>query len=140
MHILLAVDGSIYTRRMLEYLVAHPQLLGAEPILTVFTAVTSISAYATRLSDPQAVEGHYRDLANDVLDPIQIFADQHGWRVKLRHSAGYPPDVIAAFAKEHHPDLIVMGTHGDTALANLVLGSVVTGVLARCSIPVLLIR
>ena len=36
-------------------------------------------------------------------------------------------------------DLIVMGTHGHSSLTNLVLGSVATGVLARCKIPVLLI-
>ncbi len=140
MHILLAVDGSIYTRRMLDYLAAHPQLLGAEPEITAFTAVTSISAYATRFTDAQAVEAHYREAASEVLTPVQVFADQHGWKVTFRHSAGYAPDVIAAFAQEHQPDLIIMGTHGDSALANLVLGSVVTGVLARCKTPVLLIR
>jgi nucleotide-binding universal stress UspA family protein len=33
-----------------------------------------------------------------------------------------------------------MGSHGHTALGNLALGSVATGVLARCKVPVLLIR
>ncbi len=140
MRILLAVDGSIYTRRMLDYLAAHPKILGSDPEITALTAVTSISPYATRFTDAQAVEGHYSELANKVLTPLQIFADAHGWKIRLDHSAGYPPDVIAAYANEHLPDLMVMGTHGDTALANLVLGSVVTGVLARCKVPVLLIR
>jgi nucleotide-binding universal stress UspA family protein len=140
MHILLAVDGSIYTRHMLDYLAAHPKLLGAEPVITVFTAVTSISSYAKQFADAQAVEAHYKELADEVLVPIQKFADRHGWLIKLRHTAGYPADVIAAFVNESQPDLLVMGTHGDTALANLVLGSVVTGVLARCKVPVLLIR
>jgi nucleotide-binding universal stress UspA family protein len=34
----------------------------------------------------------------------------------------------------------VMGTHGHTALGNVVLGSVASGVLARSKVPVLLIR
>jgi nucleotide-binding universal stress UspA family protein len=38
------------------------------------------------------------------------------------------------------PDLIVMGTHGHSALGNVVMGSVATGVLARCKAPVLLIH
>jgi nucleotide-binding universal stress UspA family protein len=33
-----------------------------------------------------------------------------------------------------------MGSHGHSALGNIVLGSVATGVLARCTVPVLLIR
>jgi len=34
----------------------------------------------------------------------------------------------------------VMGSHGHGALANLTLGSVSTKVLARCGVPVLLVR
>jgi nucleotide-binding universal stress UspA family protein len=33
-----------------------------------------------------------------------------------------------------------MGTHGHSALTNVVLGSVATRVLAQCRIPVLLVR
>jgi nucleotide-binding universal stress UspA family protein len=37
-------------------------------------------------------------------------------------------------------DLIVMGTHGHSALGSLITGSTVSGVLARCQTPVLLVR
>lgn len=37
-------------------------------------------------------------------------------------------------------NLIVMGAHSRSSLANVILGSVTTGVLARCTMPVLLIR
>jgi nucleotide-binding universal stress UspA family protein len=37
-------------------------------------------------------------------------------------------------------DLLVLGSHGHEALANVVLGSVATKVLALCTTPVLLIR
>jgi len=33
-----------------------------------------------------------------------------------------------------------MGTHGHSSLGNVILGSVASGVLARCKVPVLLIR
>jgi nucleotide-binding universal stress UspA family protein len=36
--------------------------------------------------------------------------------------------------------MIAMGTHGHTALANLVMGSVATGVVARSKVPVLLAK
>jgi nucleotide-binding universal stress UspA family protein len=37
-------------------------------------------------------------------------------------------------------DLLMMGSHGHGTLTNLVMGSVATKVLARCSTPVLLVR
>jgi nucleotide-binding universal stress UspA family protein len=37
-------------------------------------------------------------------------------------------------------DLIVMGTHGQGAVANLVMGSVTTKVIAMSKVPVLLFR
>jgi nucleotide-binding universal stress UspA family protein len=52
----------------------------------------------------------------------------------------YSTEQIAAAATTADFDLIVLGSHGHSALANLALGSVATGVLARCKTPVLLIR
>ncbi len=39
-----------------------------------------------------------------------------------------------------HSDLIVMGTHGRTALARLLLGSVAEAVLRKAPCPVLTVR
>ena len=58
----------------------------------------------------------------------------------MTYVVGQPADAITAFVETNKPDLIVMGTHGHTAMVNLVLGSVTTGVLARCKVPVLLIQ
>jgi len=37
-------------------------------------------------------------------------------------------------------DMVMMGSHGHSALGSLVMGSVATQVLAHCDVPVLLIR
>ena len=47
---------------------------------------------------------------------------------------------IAKFADSGKFDLVIMGSHGQGALGNLVMGSVATEVLARCKVPVLLVR
>jgi nucleotide-binding universal stress UspA family protein len=36
--------------------------------------------------------------------------------------------------------MLVMGSHGHGAVANLVMGSAATQVLAHCKVPVLLVR
>ncbi len=53
---------------------------------------------------------------------------------------GDPAEEIVACAVAGRFDLIVMGTHGHTALANLVMGSVATKMLARSKVPVLFMR
>jgi nucleotide-binding universal stress UspA family protein len=140
MKILLPVDGSDYTKRMLGYIAARDDVLGRDNDYLVYTAVAPIPAYATRFLDKDNVEGYYRDEAEVVLRPIRAFAAQRGWKAEFIHGHGHASDAIAAIAQTYKSDLIVMGTHGQTALGNVVLGSVATGVLARSKTPVLLVR
>lgn len=53
---------------------------------------------------------------------------------------GHPATSILEYAQQHNIDLIVMGTHGRTALAHLVLGSVAENVVRQSRCPVLTIR
>ena len=140
MKILLPVDGSAYTKRMLSYIAAHDELLGSGHEYVVFTAIAPIPVHATRFLDRKTLDDYYRDEAEALLGPVKAFIDQQGWKFRVAHAAGHAADAIAAFAAAEKPDLIVMGSHGHSALANVVLGSVASGVLARCKLPVLLIR
>jgi nucleotide-binding universal stress UspA family protein len=58
-------------------------------------------------------------------------------RIESQVMEGDPVDMILRAAEETHSDVIVMGTHGRTALARLVLGSVAEAVLRKASCPVL---
>ena len=140
MKILLPVDGSDYTKRMLGYVAAHDELFGAAHEYTVFTAVAPIPTHAARFLDSQTLEAHYHEQAESVLRPVRKFADQQHWKLSVVHAHGHAAEAVAALAEELQPDLIVMGTHGHSALGNVVMGSVANGVLARCKVPVLLIR
>jgi len=53
---------------------------------------------------------------------------------------GTPTDVICAVAAQLPADLIVMGTHGRTGLAHVLLGSVAERTLRRAPCPVLTVR
>jgi nucleotide-binding universal stress UspA family protein len=54
--------------------------------------------------------------------------------------AGNPADAIIRVAQEHEVDLIVMGTHGRSGLAHVLLGSVAEKVLRHAPCPVLVTR
>jgi nucleotide-binding universal stress UspA family protein len=140
MKILIPVDGSDYTKRMLSYLGAHEELLGATHEFHFLTAVAPIPSYPTRFLERSVVDGYYDDEAERLLKPVRAYAEQHHWNHRATFVVGQPADAIARAAAEGRYDLIVMGSHGHTALGNVVLGSVANTVLARSKVPVLLIR
>ena len=68
------------------------------------------------------------------------FLQQNGIDAKSSWKVGHAGETIAKFAASGKFDLLVMGSHGHSALANLVMGSVTTQVLAHSTVPVLLVR
>ncbi len=140
MKILLPVDGSKYTRRMLSYIAAHDELLGSGHEYLLFTVVARLSSRAAEFFDRRTLDAYYQDEAEKALRAALSFAQKQGWAVSSDHAAGHAAEEIAAYAKAKKPALIVMGTHGHSALGNAVLGSVTQGVLARCTVPLLLVH
>ena len=140
MKILLPVDGSAYTKHMLAYIAAHDELLGSGHEFLIFTVVPPIPPHAAGYLDRQVLEGYYRDGAENVLEPVRAFARQKGWNARFAHATGHAAEAISGFIAAEKPDLVVMGSHGHSALGSVILGSVATGVLARSKVPVLLVR
>lgn len=64
----------------------------------------------------------------------------HHLRIESTVMEGDPVDMILRAAKETDSDVIVMGTHGRTALSRLLLGSVAELVLRKAPCPVLTVR
>ena len=140
MKILLAVDGSEYTARMLDYLAAHKEWSQAGHAFTVFNAVLPVPHRAAAFAGPDLVHHYYDEEARDILDPVRAALAARGIEAAYAHKVGHAADEIAAYAENGKFDLVVMGSRGQGALSNLVLGSVAMKVLARCSVPVLLVR
>lgn len=140
MKILLAVDGSEYTQRMLALIATHDELVQAGAQYTVLTVVPKVQPRAAAVIPKPNLDHYYAEQAREVLDPVRTFAAQKGWTMEFRHCVGSAAHEIAKLAQRERFDLIVLGSHGHGALAGLVLGSVVTGVLARCTTPVLIVR
>ena len=140
MKVLLPVDGSDYTKRMLAYLAAHEELLPGDQEYTVLTVIEPFAPHEVNFAKGVSMEAYMRDEAEKVLGPVRSFARQQGWKIETDYIPGEAVQAIVERAEVLKPDLIVMGTRGRSPLGALVLGSVANGVLGNCKVPVLLIR
>jgi nucleotide-binding universal stress UspA family protein len=140
MKILVAADGSPFTKRMLAYLAAHDEWLGAHHAYTVLTVVPPVPARAASVLSKEVLDGYYGDESEKVFAPIRAFFVQKGLNVEFVARHGHAAETIAALADEGKYDLLLLGSHGHSALGNLVMGSVATKVVAQCGVPVLLVR
>ncbi len=140
MKLLLAADGSEYTRHMLDYVCSHRGWLGDGNQITVLTVVPAVPPRAAAVLAPEVLAGYYSDSAEAVLAPARAMLQERGITATMAHRIGHAADEIVRFADEGAVDLIVVGSHGQGSLSNLVMGSVATKVLAGCKTPVLLIR
>ena len=141
MKILLAVDGSPFTQKMLAYLDAHDELvLQGRNEYTALTVQSALPPRARAALSKEMVDEYYAEESAQVLEPVRKFLAQSGITLACRSEVGNAGEIIAKIAESEKFDLIIMGTHGHGSLGKLVMGSVSTKVLANCSVPVMLIR
>jgi len=145
-HILIATDGSERATKGVQQGLALAGSLQAkatvltvsEPISTGFDDALGWSAVATSLPDFQNARD---EAARKVLDGVTALASAVGIAPQLLHVADrYAAEAIVDTAEQQGCDLIVMASHGRRALGRLLLGSQTSEVLARCGVPVLVIR
>jgi nucleotide-binding universal stress UspA family protein len=140
MKILLAVDGSAYTKRMLAYLSTHEEMFGTQHEYHALFVPLSMPPRVVNMVGSELVNDSYQQAADKVFAPVTKFMARHKINLKTQFKPGSPGRLIAKVAQDGKFDLLVMGSHGDGALMGLVMGSVASTVLAKCSVPVLIIR
>ena len=140
MKILVPVDGSPFTKRMLAYLAAHDEWLGDAHQYTLLHVAAAVPPRAAAALDKALLQEHYTDESEKVFKPIRAFFNKQKIRAEFVAKVGPAADTIAALAAKGKFDLLMMGSHGHGSLANLIMGSTATKVLAACQTPVLLIR
>ena len=140
MKILLAVDGSPYTKKMITYLATHDATLGENLDYTVLTVCSEVPPRARKALGKATVDQYYAEEGEKILTPVMRFLAKHGVKAKSQLKVGHAGETIAKIAESGKFDLVIMGTQGVSAFSKLVMGSVSTQVLAQCSVPVLLIR
>jgi len=138
--ILLPVDGSKYTKRMLGYVAAHDDWLGGQHRYTVLTVVPYLHPRAAAVTARETIQRYYQQEQEAVLKSVRAFFAKQRLDAEFLGETGDAAERIAEQVRRSKPDLIVMGSHGRGHLASLLMGSVATKVLATTKVPVLLVR
>jgi nucleotide-binding universal stress UspA family protein len=140
MRILVAIDGSRYSRAAVEFVASRTSLIGATPEIHLLNVQLPIPAHAARAVGKEAVQLYYSDEAQKVLNAARARIDKAGFPVNDFFTVGHPAEQIAAAAAKSKADLIVLGSHGHSALRGLLFGSVTNAVMAQTRAPVLIVR
>ena len=140
MKILVPVDGSTFTKRMLAYIAAHDEWLGDAHQYTLLHVAPAVPPRAAAVLDKAVLQSHYAEESDKVFKPIRAFFNKQKIAAEFVAKVGPAADTIAALATKGKYDMLMMGSHGHGLLGNLVLGSVTTKVMANCDVPVLIVR
>jgi nucleotide-binding universal stress UspA family protein len=141
--ILVPVDFSPHTTRVIEYAISLASRLNAEieffnvvedPFQTgAWPTEIQVTAYAELMDGfVEQARGHLR--------PLRKRAAERGVEAHTSVLIGRPATAILDHAIAGHFDLIVMGTHGRTGIRHAVIGSVAERVVRRSECPVLTVR
>ena len=140
MKILVPVDGSPFTKRMLAYLAAHDEWLGDAHRYTLLHVTPAVPSRAAAALEKSLLQEHYAEQSDKVFKPIRSFFGKQKIQAEYMAKVGPAAETIAALATKGKFDMLMMGSHGHGLLGNLVLGSVTTKVMAQCGVPMLIVR
>lgn len=145
MKILLAVDGSKFTTKAVNFLTKHIadfkggvdlHLLHVKAPIPSGLAVHGARAFL----GGDTVTNYYREEAEAALSVAEKLLRKKQLVFQSGYTVGDAPSEIDKYAKKNKIDLIVMGSHGHSAIGSIFLGSVTSKVLATSSVPVLIVR
>jgi nucleotide-binding universal stress UspA family protein len=145
----LALDGSEHSRAALDFTIAQQAFFGARFTLQVAHVVDEVPIQVktalANLASTGFTHEEVRALRQAAFDRVLAPAREALGRAGLGATeemlvSSNPGEALAAWARRAKLDVLVMGSHGASALKVVVLGSVAAGVGARCNTPLLLVR
>lgn len=140
MKILVPVDGSPASRAALDFIAERAACVEPRPELRLLNVQLPIPPRAARAAGRELVRGYHQAEAAAVLEPAVQRLRELGLAPKSRYGVGHPATLVGRAAINGHPDLVVMGSRGQSALAGFVFGSVTQAVLAASTVPLLVVQ
>ena len=130
--ILVAVDFSAHARLALEWALRLAKAMNGRLVLLHVIDIFSLAQASCRMVGTDYL-GILRDDASRGMDELQKLVPEAERFIR----EGSPRPLIIDTAVELNCQMIVMGTHGRSGLAHLLLGSVAEYVVRHSQIPVL---
>jgi nucleotide-binding universal stress UspA family protein len=140
MKILIAVDGSNFSRMAIEFIASRDTLIRSNPDIEVLNVRWPLPAHPARIVGLPVVREYYEDEADKILRPARKRLQKAGLNPTVRFAVGPAASEISTAADKGNVDLLVLGSHGHSALGGLLLGSVTNEVLARTKRAMLIVR
>lgn len=140
MKVLLAADGSKYTKKALAFLVTHESLVSEKDELLVLNVQLQVPGRVRAMLGSAEIASYHREEGDKVLNPIKKFLDKHALNYRCVSVVGHPVDEILKVAAKEKSHLIVMGTRGHGLIGRTLIGSIAQRVVSDCDIPVLLVK
>jgi nucleotide-binding universal stress UspA family protein len=142
MKILLALDGSDFSRAALQSVIARPWPPDSEvKVLNVVEPPSLLMEREMAGPDPEfeMVWQALRDRAKDLVAKGAEKLREAKFKVSTELVEGDPKSQIIDVAREWHADMIVLGSHGRAGLDRFLIGSVSQAVVrhAHCSVEII---
>lgn len=140
MRILMPIDGSSFSKAAVAFVASRATLIKSQPDVELLNVQYPVPLRAARALGKEMVLSYHESEANRVLKPALATLKRAELKASARYVVGTVAHELAAIVAADAADLIVMGSHGDTGLKKLLLGSVAGTVMASCTTPMLVMR
>jgi len=144
--ILVPTDGSKPSKRSLQYAIDFAKKMRASLMLlsvidkSLFLRQSvPVRSKTSKVVEP--IEDYLKRGADAVLKDAEGLCKQHKVQCRKIIKTGHPVEEIIKEAKRSKVDIIILGSHGKTAITAAIVGSVTIGVINNVrKIPVLIVR
>jgi nucleotide-binding universal stress UspA family protein len=141
MKLLVAIDGSKQSERVVTHLVTHARsYIGSDGELHLLNVQPPLTRNAGKFVHADTVKQFHRDKGVKALESARTPLRHAGIAHEVHIDVGNPAEVIDRYARELATDIIVMGTRDLGKLGDLVLGSTSERVLRLTTLPVLIVK
>lgn len=140
MRILMPVDGSECSKAAVAFVASRATLLKNPTEVELVNIQYPVPLRAARALGKEIVQSYHEAEAAKALKSTAATLKRAGANATTRHVVGTVAHELAAIVANDRADLIVMGSHGETGLNTLLLGSVANTVAVSCTKPLLLLR